>query len=785
MSGEIHLLPFQARASQQIANRYLKLASDAKRPMEHKGWAIPFYQALSALTGAGKTPILADAVSQIRMTMPLQPIVLWISKAKAVVEQTFANFEPGGKYSHLIDPFTVVYLSNLSSSAIADGTMSILALATVGSFNQKDKEHGTLSVHQVKQDAADDSLWSRLTARTANGGRRPLVVVYDEGHNLTDQQATLLLDLEPDVLLVAGATLKPIGLGKLGRLIERLRQHGWTDTLADDTREIVHTCLVTAVSSKAVVEAGLVKRQIVLGGYISIMESMLDDMLDAMMVSTEKAKSLKAGFDPKAIYVCRTNISQDDGSADTVTRPFAERRAPPILIWRYLVEQKGVDPQDIAVYCDLKVDRAAHPLPLDFKLFSGGDDDFSVFSAGNYKHVIFNLALQEGWDDPACSFAYIDKSMGSNVQVEQVIGRVLRQPGARHYPDAVLNTATFFIRMDGKQEFSEILKLVQEKLGAEIPEVTVAGYTDPKDRLRSILEPKKRLQVPAIHIDAMDSQEFLAVAMAGIHDYQLDTVNTVGKGDIQRAVQAVGDGSKAHVQTMEALHSNRVTARWIVRREMCSLFYHASEAIEWADKRFDARIEITSPSAAALRVDAENLVDAYLEGSCLVFEEDPPYTVGAISVNPAKLKRFRHALHKGYDLNSLEQQVAAAIDETGADWVRNPVNGGFGIPLLDKGDTRNFYPDFLVWKDGQVFAIDPKGGHILSKDARRKLLDIRDEKGRRKVIVRFISKGKWGEGFEKLDDTGFTVLMIAKGSSKVKVRHVPTMVDAVAAALKS
>jgi hypothetical protein len=34
-----------------------------------------------------------------------------------------------------------------------------------------------------------------------------------------------------------------------------------------------------------------------------------------------------------------------------------------------------------------------------------------VFSAGNYKHIIFNLSLQEGWDDPACAFAYIDKSM--------------------------------------------------------------------------------------------------------------------------------------------------------------------------------------------------------------------------------------------------------------------------------------------------------------------------------------------------------------------------------------
>jgi type III restriction enzyme len=43
---------------------------------------VPFYQALSALTGAGKTPILADAVAQIRAQLPVEPIVLLISKTK-------------------------------------------------------------------------------------------------------------------------------------------------------------------------------------------------------------------------------------------------------------------------------------------------------------------------------------------------------------------------------------------------------------------------------------------------------------------------------------------------------------------------------------------------------------------------------------------------------------------------------------------------------------------------------------------------------------------------------
>ncbi len=783
MSGEIQLLPFQVRASQQIVNRFLKLVEDPRRPTEYKGWDVPYYQALSALPGAGKTPILADAVAQIRTTMPVQPVVLWISKAKAVVDQTFANFEPGGKYNHLIDPFTVVYLSQLSPEQIGDGTTPFIALATVGTFNQKDKGDGSLTVHKTGEDDGNASLWTTLTARSASGQRRPLIIVYDEGHNLSDQQTELLLELEPDAILVASATMKTPG--KLGRMITRLKDAGWFDVPQDDVRDDICSCLVTAVSSRTVVEAGLVKKQIVIGGYTSIMETMLDDMLEVMEVTRQKTADLKAPFVPKAIYVCRTNISQDDATPDLPSRPFTERRAPPILIWRYLVEEKGIDPTDIAVYCDLKFDRTAHPPPPDFKLFSGGEQDFGVFSAGNYTHIIFNLSLQEGWDDPACCFAYIDKSMGSRVAVEQVIGRALRQPGAQHFPDPDLNTATFFIRVDDRQEFPRILKMVQEKLGAELPDVKIEGYSEPGDRQRSRQAPKKTRTVPEIHIDAAEAVNPLSTALRGVHDYRKDTTHTIGKGELLRAVQAIGSGSKATVEMVDMPHSNRVTARWIVRRGMQSLFSEAAKAIDWADGRFDARVEITSVAAAALRDAGDRLVDAYLQNSDLVFEEENLYSVGAIQVNPNKAKHFKHALHDSYDLNILEQSIAETIDDTGLDWVRNPSNGGFRIPLLDKGDSLWFYPDFLVWKDDFVFALDPKGEHLISKDAGRKLLDIRDEKGQRKVLVRLITAGKWNEQRQKVGTSGYTVWSVFRSTGRLRARPVATVAEAVDAALKA
>lgn len=81
------------------------------------------------------------------------------------------------------------------------------------------------------------------------------------------------------------------------------------------------------------------------------------------------------------------------------------------------------------MYCDLKFDKKAPP-PPEFILLSGGDADYKAFQAGHYRHVIFNLTLQEGWDDPECYLAYIDKDMGSRVQC----------PLANQVPLRVVNT---------------------------------------------------------------------------------------------------------------------------------------------------------------------------------------------------------------------------------------------------------------------------------------------------------------------------------------------------------
>src|SRR5690606_9337757 len=99
---------------------------------------VPFYQSLSSITGSGKTAILAQAVSEIAALSELPPVILWLSKGKVVVQQSYANLADGGKYNHLLMDITVRLLSEYDPEDVANSKEALLYFATVGTFNQKD-----------------------------------------------------------------------------------------------------------------------------------------------------------------------------------------------------------------------------------------------------------------------------------------------------------------------------------------------------------------------------------------------------------------------------------------------------------------------------------------------------------------------------------------------------------------------------------------------------------------------------------------------------------------------
>lgn len=764
----IELKEFQQQAADQIAERFASYYEDPPlRGTQKNRRVVPFYQSLDSITASGKTVILADAVSSMATLLPISPVVLWLSKGKVVVDQTAANLAPGGKYHHLLGNARFSYLAQYDAVDVRDATEPLVYFATVGTFNQKDKEEGSRLIFKSEIDTAEESTWEALKLRIDTDGlRRPLLLVYDEGHNLTDQQMDLLLELQPDALIAASATMRLPA--QLGAEVTQLRSEGWTD---ED--------LVTKVDASAVAESGLVKSRIQLGGYEAPMEETIDSMIADMKDAAAQAASHGLG-ELKTIYVCKTNIVEGNAlQSDDPAQPFSQRRSPPILIWRHLTEQCGVDPADIAVYCSLKTDKN-YPLPADFVLFKGGDKDYEAFVAGDFKHVIFNLSLQEGWDDPLVYFAYIDKSMESNIQVEQIIGRLLRQPHGEHYPSERLNTAHLYVRVDRRGVFNEIVERVNERLATDAPGITIVESKPGKAKPESLPAKQSKSIYETAYVTDQAVQP-IAQLIDGLTDYRKDDGTNIKSAGGRRIIQRlVGEDSKANFEWEEFEHTNLVVARWLFQREVMRRFQGALGVASTSAPKFDALVGFGSRAHKQIAAVAEDVVDAYIDNVYLKQRPVDQYVVGPALVRRDEMESFKHALHEGYSgLNPLEVKFARAIDSTGLAWYRNPSRSGYSIPLISIGPTRNFYPDFLVWKGNDVFAIDTTGGHLLKEKTGRKLLSIMPAKGAAgHLIVRLVSEGKWNEAVEQEDSTGYTVWSL-KQDGKLRASYVDSVEAAV------
>lgn len=749
----IELFQFQQEAAEVLSNRMISYQMDPLLVSKEK--SIPLYTVLQSITGSGKTIILAEMLEQFRAQSDHQPIILWVSKGKVVVGQTLENFSDGGKYSQNIPNYKVIPLLDCTESDIISNE-SLLLIATVGKFNQKDKDQGDRRIFQTNLDKADSSLWDLLKQRSAGENKRELIIVYDEGHNLSDQQVELLLELNPLAIVAASATTKVPNA--LEYIVTRLEYD----------KALKKEDLVTVINNKDVVESGLIKKNISISGYLTPMEDAIKSLLDDFKESEDVSVKIGTPFLPKAIYVSDTNMIMNRSMVDDVNLPFDQRQARPIQIWKQLVKS-GIDPEEIAVYCNLKFD-SSYPAPNNFHLFSGGDNDYELFSQGQYRHIIFNQTLQEGWDDPSCCFAYIDKDMGSTTQVTQIIGRVLRQPNAQHFPDELLNTANFYIKTDERELFREIIDDIQKTLVAEMPAVNFSYHLSKSNTSRKIaIYPKNVMDLPAISIDSSDAKKEIDTIINQMNDYRNDAVNTIGEGEKITVKASIGSDSNLDSHTVASSHSNKVTARWIFKRQIDK---HAKKAItlcDLADPKFDALIEYNSNAANYVRNLADQIVGIYRNRSKIVQVPWDTQPVGSV-FDGKDSKDFTNGLHHKYSgFNDFELRFATELDALGLMWMRNPANGFLKIPLLDGKGTENFNPDFIVWDTKTIFALDTKGKHLVMDESRRKLFFIENlgDEGVN-ISVKFITEGKYDDRGHLIDPKGYSVWKLKQGIVRVE-----------------
>lgn len=715
------LFAFQEEAAQALreaALRWIAHAIDTEIPKLGTS-PIPFTGQLKAVTGAGKTPILAEVVGSLG-----DAVVIWTSKSSAVVEQTYNNLR--ARYRGLLPETGVTVLRNRPNQpewqALINGEhgLTIWVLTTAG-WNEAEAaknggaEDARLNLHRANQHdwAGAEAPWSQLRTKL----RRPLWIVSDESHNQTDTQLDQLATLRPVGFFMASAT--PVH----GDLFDE-----WQRVL---NREPDWKALLSAgqvpVRTRDVVAAELLKTTIDLIDYQSGTEESLDGALEALQGLENAVDSEGASVVPRAIYVVeKSNVPR--GSLE-------EPR--PVVIWRYL-RAKGVPADEIAVFTDTR------DLPAEAEKISSLSKLLP-----RHRHIIFNQSLQEGWDDPEAYVCYFDGVTRSFLRVRQIVGRVLRQPGAQRYASEVLNTATLILNTPS-EAYEQVLNDLRAELRLYAPDdepdqpvIRVKTRRDPLPEQPVKAECVNQLTLPVLTLDlpgtGMADQE-RSLKTEGERTWPQEALEAPGLG--RRSVLSLANEELERTELIEVLRGARTMNGIYLRRRLAARNRNALNAVDpttyMNGPAFQQSSCQGSEAQQKLTQLADEMADHYEDRVGYDHNVDPDNEFWTVAPHRPRtsdmLPAFKHSAHTLYsrgNFNRDELAFAQALDAYGRGvWARNPDSGsnGYHLPLPFKvGDSLKFFPDFLWWPDGPdgtVWAIDTTGRHLVLDKIRGKLVDL-------------------------------------------------------------
>ena len=176
-------------------------------------------------------------------------------------------------------------------------------------------------------------------------------------------------------------------------------------------------------------------------------------------------------------------------------------------------------------------------------------------------------------------------------------------------------------------------------------------------------------------------------------DYTHDDINTIGAGNTIKIQTEIGSNKTSDEVTVETKHSNRVTVRWILKRELSKLAKNAVTICDISSPKFDALVEYNSNAATYIKEQAGKIAGVYRQNSVVVQNPIDTIEVGEVFISDDSFA-FSNGVHSGYsDFNDFELNFARALDKTGLLWMRNPKNGLLKIKLLDGRGTDDFNPD--------------------------------------------------------------------------------------------
>ena len=394
----------------------------------------PYYDSVSGVprvtskvpTAGGKTFIACNAISTIFNNLPPRDakVVAWFVPSDTILEQTLAKLrDTSHPYRQcldtlfngrvvIVDKESALMGTNISPAEVREQlTIFVLSAASFIDTNRQGlaprvfRDNGNLDEYS--------KLFDSSTKRVENSGETGLIqvlsylnplVIVDESHNFTaDLRNDMLNNINPCFVYELTAT----------------------------PRETAN--IISFVGAEKLKRANMVKLPVIVHN---------DETVDAVIANAinmrnsledEARKVLSMGGEyirPIVLFQAQSKTNDD---AETFEK-IKER-----LVTQYEIPEEQIKIKTANINELKNVDLMSPHCPV--------------------RYIITVNALKEGWD---CPFAYILASLAnrtSKIDVEQILGRVLRQPYAKKHAATFLNLSyTFTCSKDFQQTLDNIIK---------------------------------------------------------------------------------------------------------------------------------------------------------------------------------------------------------------------------------------------------------------------------------------------------------------------------------------
>ncbi len=399
------------------------------------------YFCLRVPTGGGKTWLAAKSVALVNthLLRTEHSVILWLVPSKPIREQTIKALKDRSHPYHaaLLDAGQITVLDLEEAKSVTRATLdtsTTVIVATRQAFQVEEEEYRKVYDSSGALMHHFDNL--------SPGQRGELLTTGEGSERTTPYSLANVLRLRRPFVFVDEAHNSRTELAF--NMLERLRPSGVMELTATPDLERTPSNVLHSVSAIELKAEEMIKLPVVLETEPNWQQCLADAIgrRDALHKLADEERRVGADYLRPLVL-----IQSEPRRTGIETLDFEKVR-------NELTTNHGIPDNEIVVATG--EERGLEQIDADYKL---GIAD----PACPVKFVITQRALAEGWD---CPFAYILVSMASlssATAVEQLLGRVLRQPGANHRQAEALNQSYAFVV---SRNFAETASALRDRLVA-------------------------------------------------------------------------------------------------------------------------------------------------------------------------------------------------------------------------------------------------------------------------------------------------------------------------------